>query len=35
MLFSKFNVDKLESEHQYMQAIEIIKRWNSMKLMDK
>lgn len=35
MLFSKLQIDKLESEQQYTQAIEIIKRWNSMKLMNK
>lgn len=35
MLFSKLKIDKLENEQQYVQAIEIIKRWNSMKLMDK
>ena len=35
MLFSKLQIDKLESEQQYAQAIEIIKRWNAMKLMNK
>lgn len=35
MLFSKLQIGKLESEQQYTQAIEIIKRWNSMKLMNK
>lgn len=35
MLLSKFQIDKLKNEQQYTQAIEIIKRWNSMKLMDK
>lgn len=35
MLFSKLNIDELENEQQYTQAIEIIKRWNSMKLMNK
>lgn len=35
MLFSKLQIDKLESEQQYTQAIEIIKRWNSMKVINK
>lgn len=35
MLFSKLQIGKLESEQQYTQAIEIIKRWNLMKLMNK
>lgn len=35
MLFSKLNIDELENEQQYTQATEIIKRWNSMKIMDK
>lgn len=35
MLFSKLQIDKLENEQQYTQAIEVIKRWNSMKLMNK
>ena len=35
MLFSKLQIDKLENEQQYAQAIEIIKRWNTMKLMNK
>lgn len=35
MLFSKLQVDKLENEQQYTQAIEIIKRWSQMKLMNK
>lgn len=32
MLFSKLKIDKLENEQQYTQAIEIIKRWNAMKV---
>ena len=35
MLFSKLQIDKLENEQQYAQAINVIKRWNSMKLMNK
>ena len=35
MLFSKLQVDKLENKQQYTQAIETIKRWNQMKLMNK
>ena len=32
MLLSKLKIDKLENEQQYTQAIEIIKRWNAMKV---
>lgn len=32
MLFSKLKIDKLENEQQCTQAIEIIKRWNAMKV---
>ena len=35
MLFSKLQINELENEQQFTQAIEIIKRWNSMKVINK